>query len=61
MLANIISIYLSRLDADNFILRGELIQTFNILTGRPMDNWTWSNYSLNSATLDIISGSTAKG
>ena len=37
MLANEISIYLSRLEANNFILRGELIQTFNILTGRPMD------------------------
>jgi len=36
-LANKISIYLSWLDTDNFILRGELIQTFNILTDRPME------------------------
>ena len=40
-MANKISIYLflylSRLDADDFLLRGELIETFNILTGGPMD------------------------
>ena len=41
MLANKISIYLSiylsRLDADDFLLRGELIETFNILTGSPIE------------------------
>jgi len=53
-----LSIYLSRLDTDDFLLSGELIETFNILTGRPMD---MEHYSLNSATLDTISGATPKG
>ena len=54
-----LSIYLSRLDADDFLLRGELIETFNILTGRPI--YMEQFYSLNLATLDTISGATAKG
>jgi len=62
MLANKISIYLGLTLMISSSGESLFIETFNILTDRPIEKVDMEQYySLNSATLDTISGATAKG